>query len=605
MRDADTILSIIHERGKAGLPLEDIYRQLYNPQLYTRAYDRIRQNAGAMTPGTTGETVDGMSLEKIGHIIEALRFERYQWTPVKRVYIPKKNGKLRPLGLPTWSDKLLQEVMRSLMEAYYEPQLSPRSHGFRPQRGCHTALLEVQHAWGGTKWFIEGDISKCFDTLDHQVLMQILGEKLHDNRFLRLVENMLKAGYLEDWKWNATYSGSPQGGVISPILSNIYLDRLDQYVIGTLIPQVNRGEVRAYNPEYFKCSEAMGKAKKEGNRTLYRKLSLFRRTLPVGRTDDPNFRRLFYVRYADDFLLGFIGPKVEAEDIKQQLKDFLSHELKLELSSTKTLITHAQTEAARFLGYEIHTWLSNDKLGSDKRRNVNGKVGLFVPQDVIESARQRYLRHGKPAHRPELLHESDFSIMTKYQAEYRGLVQYYLLASNVSRLNYVHYTMRVSLLKTLANKHKARTSAILAKYNAPIKTPTGTLSRLKVEIPRADGKPPLVTTFGGIPLRRQHATSITDRVTVTFRGWRQTDIIKRLLADVCEICGATGDCEVHHIRKLSDILKRGRTKPDWVKRMIALRRKTLVVCRPCHQDIHKGAPLKREVELESRIPSKR
>jgi group II intron reverse transcriptase/maturase len=216
MRDAETVLGIIHERGQAGLPLEDLYRQLYNPQLYLRAYDRLRQNDGAMTPGVTEETVDGMSLETIGGIIEAVRFERFRWTPVKRVYIPKSNGKLRPLGLPTWTDKLLQDVMRSLLEAYYEPQFSPQSHGFRPNHGCHTALLDVQRNWKGMKWFIEGDITKCFDMLDHTVLMKTLAEKLHDNRFLRLIENMLKAGYLEDWRWNATYSGSPQGGVITP-----------------------------------------------------------------------------------------------------------------------------------------------------------------------------------------------------------------------------------------------------------------------------------------------------------------------------------------------------------------------------------------------------
>lgn len=602
MRDADTVLGIIHERGKAGLPLEDVYRQLYNPQLYLQAYDRIRQNAGAMTPGTTGETADGMSLEKIGSIIEALRFERYQWTPVKRVYIPKKSGKLRPLGLPTWSDKLLQEVMRSILEAFYEPQFSPRSHGFRPHRGCHTALMEVQRTWSGTKWFIEGDISKCFDMLDHQVLMQILKEKLHDNRFLRLIENILKAGYLEEWRWHATYSGSPQGGVISPILSNIYLDRLDRYVVDTLIPRNDRGQKRANNLEYNRCTEAMAKAKKEGNRSLFRKLSLKRRTLPAGDPQDPNYRRLRYIRYADDFLLGFIGPKAEAEDIKHQLTAFLHDELRLELSSDKTLITHAQTEVARFLGYEIQAQHRNDKLDSKRRRSINGDIGLYLPQSVIDGANHKYMRKGKSAHRPELLHESDYSIVSKYQTEYRGLVQYYLLASNVSRLGYVHHTMRASLAKTLANKHKARAKAILAKYASSITTPDGTLTCLRVEVPRANGKPPLVATFGGISLRSRRTATITDRVTVTYFGWRQTDIVKRLLADACEICGIIGNCQVHHVRKLSDLLKPGRPKPEWMKRMIALRRKTLVVCSPCHHDIHAGKPLKREMRLESRIP---
>jgi group II intron reverse transcriptase/maturase len=602
MRDADTVLGIIHERGKAGLPLEDIYRQLYNPHLYLRAYDRIRQNAGAMTPGTTGETVDSMSLEKMRGIIEALRHERYQWTPVKRVYIPKKNGKLRPLGLPSWSDKLLQEVMRSVMEAYYEPQFAPCSHGFRPDCGCHTALSAVQRTWNGTKWFIEGDISRCFDTLDHAVLMRILGEKLHDNRFLRLIENMLKAGYLEEWTWHATYSGSPQGGPISPLLSNIYLDRLDRFVIDTLIRRTNRGQTRTLNPAYARYRSAMTRAKKKGNREVYRELRLQRRQLPHGDPQDPDFRRLRYVRYADDFLLGFIGPRAEAEAIKQQLAAFLTEELKLELSSEKTLITRAQTDAARFLGYEIRAWHANDKIAPNGQRCVNGVIGLYVPKDVIDGARRKYTRKERPIHRPELLHESDYSIMMKYQAEYRGLVQYYLLASNVSNLNYVHFTMRASLVKTLANKHRVRATAILAKYRTKTATPSGTLNCLRMEVPRADGKPPLVATFGGIPLRRQYTASITDRVTVTFHGWRHTDIIKRLLADVCELCGATGNCQVHHIHKLSDLLKPGRPKPDWMKRMIALRRKTLVVCQQCHQEIHAGKPHKRGLELESRIP---
>ncbi len=199
MRRADTVLGIIQERGKQGLPLEDVYRQLYNPELYLWAYGRIYSNDGAMTAGSTQETVDRMSLDKIYAIMDDLRHERYRWTPVKRVYIPKKNGKLRALGLPSWSDKLLQEVLRLILEAYYEPQMSDHSHGFRPDRGCHTALSEVKTTWTGTKWFVEGDISQFFDRMDHSVLMDILREKIHDNRFLRLIQNLLRAGYLEEW----------------------------------------------------------------------------------------------------------------------------------------------------------------------------------------------------------------------------------------------------------------------------------------------------------------------------------------------------------------------------------------------------------------------
>src|SRR3954471_11513463 len=240
MQSAVTVLGVLRERGRRGLPLNELYRQLFNPQLYLLAYGRIYANHGAMTPGVTQETVDGMSQAKIGRIIDAMRHERYRFRPVRRVHIPKKNGKLRPLGLPSWSDKLVGEVVRLLLEAYYEPAFSDASHGFRRKRGCHTALRQISDTWTGTVWFIEGDISDCFGGLKHEIILGILAEKIHDQRFLRLIRNMLKAGYLEDWEYHDTLSGSPQGGVVSPILSNIYLHKLDEFVEQELIPQYTR-----------------------------------------------------------------------------------------------------------------------------------------------------------------------------------------------------------------------------------------------------------------------------------------------------------------------------------------------------------------------------
>ena len=201
MQNAETVLNVIRERGRRGLPLERVYRQLFNRELFLMAYMNLYGNKGAMTPGTTEETVDAMSRAKIDRIIERLRQERYRWTPVRRVNIPKKNGKTRPLGIPPWSDKLVQEVIRLILEAYYEPQFSDHSHGFRLGRGCHTALLDVIRNGKGTKWFIEGDIKGCFDNIDHTVLLSILREKIHDNRFVRLIDNLLKAGYGEYWRY--------------------------------------------------------------------------------------------------------------------------------------------------------------------------------------------------------------------------------------------------------------------------------------------------------------------------------------------------------------------------------------------------------------------
>src|SRR6266498_2804553 len=272
MQSAETVLGVLRERGRRGLPLNELYRQLFNSQLYLLAYGRIYANKGAMTPGATPETVDGMSMGKIGRVIDAMRHERYRFRPVRRVHIPKKNGKTRPLGLPTWSDKLVGEVVRLLLEAYYEPTFSDRSHGFRPGRGCHTALREVANTWTGTTWFIEGDIADCFGSFDHSVMLSILAEKIHDNRFLRLLRNMLQVGYLEDWKWNVTLSGAPQGGVVSPILSNIYLHKLDNYVETVLIPQHTQGERRRLNIDYKRLHDTRRRAQQKGDRATAREL---------------------------------------------------------------------------------------------------------------------------------------------------------------------------------------------------------------------------------------------------------------------------------------------------------------------------------------------
>src|SRR4029077_17015153 len=280
MQSAETVVDVLRARGRRGLPCNELYRQLFNPALFLMAWGRIYANKGAMTPGINAETADGMSLAKIGRIIDALRHERYRFQPVKRVHIPKKNGKKRPLGLPSWSDKLVGEVVRILLEAYYEPRFSGRSHGFRPGRGCHTALTEVAKTWKGTTWFIEGDISDCFGSLDHQVTISVLAEHIHDNRFLRLIKGMLRAGYLEDWIWNATLSGAPQGGVVSPILSNIYLDRLGEFVETVLIPEYTQGMGRAVNPAYARIISAIKRARKRGDRAAVRQLRAQRRGLP-------------------------------------------------------------------------------------------------------------------------------------------------------------------------------------------------------------------------------------------------------------------------------------------------------------------------------------
>src|SRR6476469_8325805 len=469
MQEAVVVLDVLRERGRKGLPFTQLYRQMFNKELYLLAYGRIYANQGAMTPGTSAETADGMSEDKIDQIIEAMRHERYRFRPVRRTFIPKKNGKLRPLGLPSWSDKLVGEVVRLLLEAYYEPTFSDYSHGFRPGRGCHSALREVERTWTGTAWFIEGDISDCFGSLDHDVMIKILGEKILDNRFLRLIRNMLTAGYLEDWRHHETLSGAPQGGVVSPILSSIYLDRLDVFVETVLIPQYTRGTRRRSNPEYWRIHSRRWRARERGDRDTARALQRELRQLPSRDPHDPGYRRLRYTRYADDHLLGFIGPKAEAEAIKDQLARFLRDDLALELNPDKTLITHARTRAARYLGYEIIVQHGDSKI-TKGQRSVNGKIALRVPLDVIRAKRAPYLRHGKPWHRPAMQNLDDYDIVRIYGAEYRGIVQYYLLATDVWRLSALRWDAQTSMLKTLAAKHKSSVKKMAARHRAKIAT---------------------------------------------------------------------------------------------------------------------------------------
>lgn len=590
MLDAQSYLNLIHDRGQQGLGLERVYRNLRRRDLFLMAYGKLYANTGAMTVGVNPhDTIDGMSLDRIDRIIADLATGDYHWTPVRRTYIPKANGKQRPLGVPGWKDKLVQEVLRRILEAYYEPQFSTHSHGFRPQRGCHTALAEIVQGWKGTRWFIEGDIKGCFDHINHEILLNLIGTKIKDNRLLKLLKTILRAGYMEAWQYHRTYSGTPQGGILSPLLANIYLNELDQFVEQELLPAYNYGRQRQQNPTYAALLRGRTLAKATGNREIYQQLTKQMYQTPSRAAIDPKYRRLRYVRYADDFLLGFEGPKAEAEAIKQRLHTFLAERLGLALSTEKTLITNAKEAPACFLGYNIHICWENARITAQvngtKRRAVNGLPMLRVPPAVKQQWLRKFSTNGKPARRPELQGRTDYDIVMWYQTQWSGLVNYYQMAVNVTSLHRVKWTMEVSLVKTLANKHRCSVRTVYRNYRD---CPKGGLKGIRATLPR-EGKPPLVATFGTKPVHYQRVTTeLNDNHFVPYGATSQ--LSDRLQAEQCELCGSTKNIEVHHVKKLADVREQYRKgqKPAWVVKMLAIRRKTLVVCRECHRRIHAG-----------------
>ena len=490
---------------------------------------------------------------------------------------------LRPLGMPTWSDKLVGEVVRLLLEAYYEPGFSGFSHGFRRGRGCHTALREINNTWTGTVWFVEGDISDCFGSLDHEILLSIMAEKIKDQRFLRLIRNMLKAGYLEDWDYHEMLSGCPQGGVVSPILSNIYLHKLDEFVEEELIPQYTRGTSRRKNPGYSRIQKRLKDAKGQENRAEARNLKKQLRAIPCGDPADPGYRRLRYTRYADDHLLGFAGPKSEAEEIKARIAEFLRETLGLELNRQKTLITHARSQRARFLGYDITVQHDNTKL-TDGRRSANGNIALKVPPDVIKAQCARYRQHGKPWHRSRLQNLDDYDIVRKYGAEYQGVVNYYLLAQDVYRLNTLHWNAMTSMLKTLGAKHHSTVSKTAAKYKAKVETRDGLRTCFEARRHR-EGKKDLVARFGGIILQQDRRAVIRDPVPAP-APYPRKELVRRLRKQECELCETGTTVAVHQVTGLRELGKPEPGQPAWAALMAKMRRKTLIVCAPCHDWIH-------------------
>ncbi|MCA1064618.1 reverse transcriptase domain-containing protein (plasmid) [Rossellomorea sp. AcN35-11] len=600
MRDPNVVLgNLAKMSAQKDYKFDRLYRNLYNLEFYSLAYQNIYANEGNMTKGTDGNTIDGMSIEKINVLIDALKNETYQPKPAKRIYIDKKNGGKRPLGIPSFNDKLIQEIIRLVLESIFDGNFSSNSHGFRKNHSCHTALSQIKNTFVGVKWFVEGDIKRCFDDINHHILIKTLRKRIMDEKFLRLIWKFLRAGYLEDWKYNNTYSGTPQGGIISPILANIFLNEFDTFM-EKLKDNFDEGKTRKANPAYRTFEGKIYRLKKKmtaqwetaDNETKQRllkelrELKKNRRELSYSDPMDSNYKRLQYVRYADDFIIGVIGNKQEAEEIKNKVADFLSNKLDLQLSKEKTLITH-NSKRAKFLGYEITITNDNtpkkDKNGS-KNRVFSNKPELYMPgkawkNKLFELGAAKFDGIKLVSkHRPYLISLDNLEILSTYNAEIRGMYNYYKLARNASNLQSFKHILEYSMYKTFANKYKSSVRKVVRKHKI------GNEFGIRYKTKEGDK----IRFFYNAGFKRNLVPATSTNVELvpnTNLYQARGSLMDRLVKEVCEYCGTTGvPLEMHHVRKLKDL----KGKKKWEAIMIYRKRKTMALCKGCHTDLHAG-----------------
>ena len=606
MRSPQNVLESLSSKAcNSNYQYQRLYRNLYNPEFYLTAYQKIQAKQGSMTAGTDGKTVDGMGMKRINALIAKLRDYSYQPSPARRTYIPKANGKKRPLGIPSFDDKLVQEVVRMILESIYEPTFLNTSHGFRPKRSCHTALQYVQKNFTGVKWFVEGDIKGCFDHVDHHVLVNILRRRIQDEHFIGLIWKFLKAGYMEDWVYHNTYSGTPQGSIISPILANIYLNELDVFM-AQYAQTFRQGDKRRINPAYKKpLDKRRGKQEwlKRNEHKIFQEqkaavkaeineINQYLRTIPYVDPMDDSYKRLVYVRYADDFLIGVIGSKVDAKQVKADVGQFIRKQLHLELSQEKTLITHG-SDYAQFLSFQITTSTEQNSTRTKAgyiKRSYTGRIKLYVPK---EKWLKRLLSYGalkiqydknngnkeiwEPICRSGLRNLDDLEILNQYNAEIRGVYNYYRIAHNATVLNNFLYVMKYSMYKTFAGKYRTSMRKIIQKY---------TKNRDFVITYQGKSGEKSVAFYNQGMRRDTHVSATDPDIIGRARENRNyTSLVQRLRGCQCEWCGATDvEIEIHHVKKLKDLSGRA----EWERHMIARRRKTMALCHNCHVKLHAG-----------------
>lgn len=559
---------------KNDFKVNDIYKLMYNVRMYEIAYDKLKSNPGNMTSGINPITLDGISITWIQETIEQMKNNSFQFKPGRRIQIPKP-GKIgtRPLTIAPPRDKIVQEVIRMILEQIFEPTFSSNSHGFRPNKGCHTALRQIKTQFGATSFLIEGDIAKCFESFDHKLLINLLEKKISDQRFLQLIWKALRAGYLEFHTVQDSIIGTPQGSIISPILSNIYLHELDKY-INELKINYDKGTVVSRNPAYRKLENLRYKAIKVKDNISANKFLKKMQTMNSRLPNDPKFRRLYYVRYADDWIVSIRGPRTDATQILENIKDKLEADLKLNLSVEKSKITNPRKETALFLGTYIkfshHIYHMKGKHHQTIR--VPGQLRLIAPLDKIyKKLTNTGFMHAKyKTGTPKFLwyHNSKDTILTLYNSVLRGYLNYYSFTHNYSRVaSSLEFILKTSCAKLLAAKFKLRSVLkVINKYGPDLK------GNDKIKWFKPSYK---LNTW-------DFKSNSKDRIKTLYASFISAASLDNL---ICTKCGSNERVEMHHVRLIKDINPK---LSEINKIMVKRQRKQIPLCRSCHLDHHQN-----------------
>lgn len=585
------------------------YQDLISVDNLKEGLARTKNN---VSPGLDGETKANFTEKKIQDLFKSLKSQRFTPTPVKRVLIPKPDGGTRPLGVASQRDKVVQAALLNKLEPVLESIFLNCSYGGRPNKNCHHALKTIKTKWQNVTWIINIDVSKYFDTINHEILLEMLKEHI-DQATLELIRKFLKCGYIDFYNHPDTLEkseiGTPQGSLISPILSNLYLHLFDRFVVDNLIPEWNRGNERKFISGYQTRKLLSAEEQKVVDQLNLKGLTeaiarlkhneWVKQGLPSRDPKDENFRRMYYARYVDDFIIGFTGTKAEAEELKSTIEAFLLDKLKLKTNETKSYIRHSSEQGIKYLGFYIR-YIQNNKtvkdpnilendgkgLGHQLKSTAINSAQLRIPTELIlrravDSGYGKIRKGGtiRPTSCRKLSSLDDKLIVQRYSSIIRGYMNYYCPANKFSDLWQIVAFYRKSCALTLADKHKLKTAAKAYKLFGPKLKISNPIKKKETEL----FYPTTLKTTGNFKLGKKIIT-LSDSVMDPIKGsYRQNT--KSEMTCQWPHCDLTQGLEEHHVNPVRTI--KGKNLSEYQLWLRKKQRKTVTLCREHHLEAEK------------------